>query len=225
MSIVGVGPVHLVEVDVVGVEPAQRVLDRRDDPAPRAAARFGSSPIGHEELRREHDVVATALDRLADDLLGLAGRVDVGGVDEVDPGVQRAVDDADRVVLVGVAPGAEHHRAEAELGDLDAGASERAVVPWSGLRDVDDRRPRGVMRLGLRPAAPAGVQGVDRCHLLGGELEVEDVEVLGDALRAWSTWGSRERPCCRRQRSMTWAGVLPCASAMLDDAGSVSVPV
>ena len=48
---------------------------------------------GH--LRREHDVVAAALERLADDLLGLAGGVDVGGVDEVDPGVQRGVDDAD----------------------------------------------------------------------------------------------------------------------------------
>jgi hypothetical protein len=39
----------------------------------------------------------------------------VGGVDEVDPGVQGAVDDARRVVVVGVAPGADHHRAEAEL--------------------------------------------------------------------------------------------------------------
>jgi hypothetical protein len=56
-----------------------------------------------------------AFERLADDLLGFAGGVDVGGVDEVDAGVERAVDDADRVVVVGVAPGAEHHRAEAEL--------------------------------------------------------------------------------------------------------------
>jgi hypothetical protein len=42
-------------------------------------------------------------------------RVDVGGVDEVDPGVERAVDDADALVVVFVAPVAEHHRAEAEL--------------------------------------------------------------------------------------------------------------
>jgi hypothetical protein len=55
-----------------------------------------------------------ALEDLADDLLRLAGRVDVGGVDEVDAGVQGAVDDADGVVVVGVAPGAEHHRAEAQ---------------------------------------------------------------------------------------------------------------
>ena len=33
-----------------------------------------------------------------------------------------------RLVVVGVAPGAEHHRAEAERADLDAGAAERAAV-------------------------------------------------------------------------------------------------
>jgi hypothetical protein len=42
------------------------------------------------ELRREDHVVATAAgQRLADDLLRLAGRVHVGGVDEVDASVQR----------------------------------------------------------------------------------------------------------------------------------------
>ena len=30
------------------------------------------------------------------------------------PGVERVVDDPDRVVVIGIAPGAEHHRAEAE---------------------------------------------------------------------------------------------------------------
>src|ERR1700754_918434 len=50
----------------------------------------------------------------------------------------------------------------------------------SSLRDVAaERLERDV--LGVRPAAPAGVQTVDRGHLCGGELEVEDVDVLGDA--------------------------------------------
>jgi hypothetical protein len=120
--------VHLVQVDPVRAQAAQRVLDRPDDPPPRGAALVGIVAHRHEELRREHDVVAAALECLADDLLGLTGGVDVGGVDEVDPRIEGAVDDADRVVVVGVAPGAEHHRAEAELGDLDAGASEWAVV-------------------------------------------------------------------------------------------------
>ena len=43
-------------------------------------------------------------------------------------GIDRPVDDADRVVVVGVAPGAEHHGSEAQLADLESGGSERAVV-------------------------------------------------------------------------------------------------
>ena len=123
-----IGAVHLVEVDVVGAEAPQRVLDRPDDPAPRPAAPVGVLAHRHEELGREHDVVAPVLQRLPDDLLRLTGGVHVGGVDEVDAGVEGGVDDADRVVVILVAPGAEHHRAEAELRDLDAGASERAVL-------------------------------------------------------------------------------------------------
>lgn len=58
---------------------------------------------GPADLGGQHDVVAAAIERLADDLLGLAGGVDVGGVDEVDAGVEGGVDDADGVVVVGVA--------------------------------------------------------------------------------------------------------------------------
>ena len=76
---------------------------------------LGSSPIGTKNLVASTTSSRRPFERLADDLLGLAGGVDVGGVDEVDPGVERRVDDADRVVVVGVAPGAEHHRAEAQL--------------------------------------------------------------------------------------------------------------
>src|SRR6185503_9893175 len=53
-------------------------------------------------------------------------------------------------------------------------------IPWSGLGDVAaERLERDV--LGLRAAAAAGVEAVDGGDLVGGELEVEDVDVLGDA--------------------------------------------
>src|SRR3954464_4568295 len=52
----------------------------------------------------------------------------------------------------------------------------------SGLRDVaaEVLKRDGV---GLGPAAPAGFQAVEGGHLVGGELEVEDVDVLSDPLR------------------------------------------
>ena len=76
-------------------------------------------------LRREHDLVALARDRAAGDLLGHALAVDVGGVDEVAAGVDEAVDDLLARRLVGLV--AEGHRAEAELRDACAGATELAV--------------------------------------------------------------------------------------------------
>jgi hypothetical protein len=79
------------------------------------------------ELGREHDVVAATLQRLPDDLLGLAAGVHIGGVDDVDAGVERTVDDPDAVVVVGVALAAEHHGAQGKRTDLDAGGPEVAV--------------------------------------------------------------------------------------------------
>src|SRR4029079_7920318 len=75
-------------------------------------------------------------------LLGLAGAVDVGGVDEVDAGVEGRVDDPDRLVVVRVAPGAKHHRAEAKLADRDAGASQGPVLHTCSLRCLE-RPARG----------------------------------------------------------------------------------
>src|SRR3954452_8180799 len=51
-----------------------------------------------------------------------------------------------------------------------------------GLRD---RPAEGLERdrVGLRAAAAAGVERVDGGELVAGQLEVEDVDVLGDAVR------------------------------------------
>ena len=124
----GIGPVDLVEVDPVGAEAPEAVLDGADDPAAGVAARVAIGSHRRMELGGQDHVVAASGERLGDDLLGLARRVDVGGVDEVHPCVERGVDDANALVVVGVAPGPEHHRSETELADLDAGAAERAVV-------------------------------------------------------------------------------------------------
>jgi hypothetical protein len=123
-----VGPVVLVQVDVVGLQPPQRVLDLGDDPPARRAPPVRGLAHGIGELRREHHVVPAALQRLADDFFGLTGGVHVGRVDQVDAGLERFADDADRVVVVAVAEGAEHHGAESVRADLDARAAEGAVA-------------------------------------------------------------------------------------------------
>src|SRR4029079_1051470 len=103
------------------------VLDGRHDPAPRVPQGVQSGAHLVVELRGEHHVVAPPLERAADDLLAAAERVLVGGVDEVDPRVECAMHHPVAIALVGVTPLAEHHRAEAELADDDAGAAEGAV--------------------------------------------------------------------------------------------------
>jgi hypothetical protein len=84
------------------------------------------------ELGGQDDVVAAARERLAEDRLGLPLGVDVGGVDEVDARVEGAADDPDAVGVVGVAVAADHHRAQRQRADLQAGAAQGAVSVMRG---------------------------------------------------------------------------------------------
>ena len=84
-------------------------------------------------LGRDDHAVAAAAQRLGDQPLVVADvvarrGVRVGGVDQGHAGVERGVDRADRLVLVGAAVERERHRAEADREDL--GVAERA---WSAV--------------------------------------------------------------------------------------------
>jgi len=91
---VRVEAVDLVEVDVVGTEAGEAVVDLRHDHLTGQARAVGSGPHPAVDLGREHDVVPAGevAQRLADDLLAGTVGVDVGGVEEGDPGVQRLSD-------------------------------------------------------------------------------------------------------------------------------------
>src|SRR5215472_1993444 len=140
--------VDLVEVDVVELQALQARLQPGDDVAARRTAHVRARARLAEHLGRDDDALARNLEilqRLPGDLLRPAARVDIGGVDEVDAGVERAADDALRVVLLQPADlspqaftaAAERHRAEAELGDEHAGATERVELH----RDLLQRAP------------------------------------------------------------------------------------
>jgi polysaccharide pyruvyl transferase WcaK-like protein len=123
-----------VQVDVVGTEPAQALLHLMHDPAPRVAAAVRALAHREVHLGGENNVVAAALQRLADDLLALAGGVHISGVDEVDALVQGGVDDPDAVGMIRVADCTKHHRAEAMHADLDPSRAESAVTHRMLLR-------------------------------------------------------------------------------------------
>jgi hypothetical protein len=123
---VGVELVDVVEVDVVGLQPAQAGLDGAPHVDAGQAALVASVTGRVGDLGGQHPALAGVFERAADHLLGLAVGVDVGRVDEVDAGLERVIDDAPRLRLIGRA--AEHHGAEAELGDLHAAVTEHAVL-------------------------------------------------------------------------------------------------
>jgi hypothetical protein len=134
-----------VEVDVVGLQPPQRLLKLGDERLAAGAApvRVAGVEVG-EELRAERDAFAPAGlggEELADDLLGVAVGVDVGGVDDVAAAVEVLGEHrlgglgarAPAVVL------AEGHGAQRERADAQARAAERDV----GVEEVMAPRHHG----------------------------------------------------------------------------------
>ncbi len=120
---VRVGAVVLVEVDAVGAERLQRGLAGRADVLGAAVELPRAAGADVARLGGDEHVVAAALEGLGDqplvvaDLV-LAGAVGVGGVDQGHAGVERGVDDADRLRLVGAAVERQRHPAEPDRKDL-----------------------------------------------------------------------------------------------------------
>ena len=86
-------------------------------------------------FRREYDLVPPAAERLAEHRLGLAHRVDIRRVDEIDTGVERTEHERVDALLVETAdhfpylpPTAEGHRAETQLRDEHAGVGQFPIV-------------------------------------------------------------------------------------------------
>ena len=106
----------VVEVDHVDAEPREARLARLPNvlrPAVDALER--AVRVAHvAELRRDDDALAPPADRATDQLLVAAAAVHVGGVEERDADVERAVDRRDRLGLVAAAIEVRHtHAAEA----------------------------------------------------------------------------------------------------------------
>jgi hypothetical protein len=120
---VRIDAVLVEQVDVVGAEPAQRVVDAPSDrhrPAVRPGRRSGREL--EAELRGDDNLVAEGLERLADDLLVVERPVDLRGVEERDAAFDRCADQGDRTLPVRDRweALAHSHTAEPERGDFEA---------------------------------------------------------------------------------------------------------
>ena len=95
----GIEAVDLVEIDVIEAEPLQAGRDLIHDVAARQPDRVRARPHPAAHLGRDDDVLALDAEiaqRLAELNLRLAFGIDVGGVDEIDAGVEGAVDERGR---------------------------------------------------------------------------------------------------------------------------------
>ncbi|CAM5663911.1 hypothetical protein SVIOM74S_09899 [Streptomyces violarus] len=94
--------VDLVEVDVVGAEPGEALVELAEDGLAGQSAAVGPGAHPAVHLRREHDLVTAGevAQGPADDLLAGAVGVDVRRVEEVDPRLDRLPDQRARGLLV-----------------------------------------------------------------------------------------------------------------------------
>jgi hypothetical protein len=123
--------VSLVQVDVAGAQPSQAVLTGAHDPPPGQAGLVRVGAHREPALGRQDEPVpcaGPAAEPAADDLLGRAGLVDIGRVDEVAAGFGVPVEQQVGGRLVGLL--AEGHGAQGKFRD-----DEPAPAQWSGPHD------------------------------------------------------------------------------------------
>ncbi len=121
-----------VDVDVVGIQAAQAGFAGAEQMMARRADVVRVVAHAEGRLGRDDHLAAATGNRLAENFLGDAVRVNVGGVEHGDARVQANVDEARRFVHVGfapraeeIAPSAERRRAEAEYRDFEAADQSR----------------------------------------------------------------------------------------------------
>src|SRR5450631_172675 len=122
-----VGPMNLIDIDVIGLKPAQGIFDLPYDAGAAGIAGYSSTlPLkpglgGYNHIRAQ----LAFGDGLANDLLGATESIDRGGVNNVDAMLECGPDGSDRFPLVGTAP---HPAADRPSTDSDGRHLERRTV-------------------------------------------------------------------------------------------------
>lgn len=119
---------QLVEIDDVGLQPAEGIFTGPQNVAARIAAVIWPGAGWIVDLRRQHNGTAfvALLQPAADEPFTVTTPITVGRVHEIDPGVNCAVEQRMRGVFVDRV--GEVVSPEANRGDFEAAATEMTVV-------------------------------------------------------------------------------------------------
>ena len=122
--------VLIVEVEDLDAEPPQARLAGLGDIGRTAVDTVGAArPPGLAEFAGDHDAVAPALERPAEELLVLTPAIHVGAVEVVDAEIDRPVDQRNpSLVVAGAVDAGQRHAAEPDRRDLRAGFAEPAPL-------------------------------------------------------------------------------------------------
>ena len=129
----------LIEIDEIGAETAQAVVDFAEDRLARQPGAVRSRPHPAMDLGRDHDILAARelLQRAADDFLRGAVGIDVGGIEEIDPELERLLDQRPAVFLIerpwmrAAIRNAVGHAADAQPRHAETGLAEFHIVHGS----------------------------------------------------------------------------------------------
>src|SRR5579883_149860 len=147
----GIDAVDIIEVDAIDPEPLQAGLAAlRDVFRPAVGAGRAVRQADVAELGGEHHLVAPSLDRAADQhLVRTVAAISVGGIDEIDPEFDRAMDRGDGLGLAGLAVDRRHaHAAKAD-------GSHLKVSQTATLHVRSPRNGIGPLSLSTSPARPS----------------------------------------------------------------------
>src|SRR5262245_16727379 len=116
----------VIEVDAIGLEPAEAGIDGVDHMAPGEAAVVGARSYPVANLGGDDPGLAPPLEDLPDYALRARLAMDIGRIEEVHALLEGIIEHAPRLRLPGRA--AEHHRAERDFRNLEATYAQRAIA-------------------------------------------------------------------------------------------------
>ena len=118
---------HLVEIDVVHLEPAQTGLDLGHDMAARQADLIGRDGFAHENIGveadfgRDYQIFSPLAENSSKDFLRRARRINIGGIEKISADLDEPVENFCRGFFVSLT--SKRHASKAKLRNFEPGTT------------------------------------------------------------------------------------------------------